>query len=171
MTPMTLVWVREDAPVWDAEKQRVIGGAPEGAFDLSFAEGDPLAGEWWSVRDGEGGPVVAYGRLAIGRGGDAEILLAVDPARQEEGIGTFVLGALEGEALRRGVNYVYNVIPEHRERVVVHDCVRDPGLPRPDRRPAAQAHRGPARSRSGAGRAGPPLLSGELEGCPAQCGS
>jgi GNAT superfamily N-acetyltransferase len=114
-----LTWVREETPVWDADKQRVIGGAPEGAFDLPFAEGDPLPGEWWSARDGE--TVVGYGRLDIGWGGDAEILLAVDPARQEEGIGTFVLGALEGEALRRGINYVYNVVPDHPERIVVHD--------------------------------------------------
>ena len=32
----TLAWVREDHPVWDDDKARVIGGAPEGAFVLPF---------------------------------------------------------------------------------------------------------------------------------------
>ena len=171
---VTLAWVREDTPVWDADKQRVIGGAPEGAFELSFAEGDPLPGEWWAARDGaEDGPVVGYGRLDIDWGGDAEILLAVDPARQEEGIGTFVLGALEGEALRHGINYVYNVIPEHSERAVVHDWFVVRGFrgpidghlrkrvatrPQPSRRPAttdaaydpgAEGDRGPGDEESG----------------------
>jgi len=44
------IWVREESPAWDADKHRIIGGAPEGAFVLPFAEGDPLLGEWWSVR-------------------------------------------------------------------------------------------------------------------------
>ena len=62
-----LTWVREDDPIWDADKQRVIGGAPEGAFVLPFADGDALPGEWWSARDGDG-TVVGYGRLDIDLG-------------------------------------------------------------------------------------------------------
>ena len=50
---MELRWVREDTPVWDADKKRVIGGAPEGAFVIPFADGQELPGEWWSVRDGD----------------------------------------------------------------------------------------------------------------------
>ena len=118
-----LSWQREDDPVWDADKQRVIGGAPEGAFVIPFADGDSLPGEWWSARvdGGSGEEVVGYGRLDIGWGGDAEILLAVDPARQEQGIGSFVLAHLEDEAAGRGLNYVYNVIREHEQRDLVHD--------------------------------------------------
>jgi GNAT superfamily N-acetyltransferase len=115
----SLSWVREDHPVWDADKQRVIGGAPEGAFVLPFHEGDDLPGEWWSARDGD--TVVGYGRLDIGWGGDAEILLAVDPERQEQGVGSFVLAGLEAEASTRGINYVYNTIREHAARDLVHD--------------------------------------------------
>lgn len=73
---MELSWVREEAPVWDADKKRVIGGAPEGAFVIPFADGEELPGEWWSARDDEA--VVGYGRLDTTWGGDAEILLAVD---------------------------------------------------------------------------------------------
>ena len=117
-----LAWVRETDPVWDADKRRVIGGAPDGAFVLPFDEGDPLPGEWWSVREGDAdGPVLAYGRLDVGWGGDAQILLAVDPARQEEGVGSFVLARLEEEAAARGLNYVYNVIRDHEQRDLVHD--------------------------------------------------
>ena len=117
-----LVWVRESDPVWDADKRRVIGGAPEGAFAIPFQDGDPLPGEWWSVREGRGdGFVLGYGRLDIGWGGDAQVLLAVDPSRQEEGIGSFLLAHLEDEAAARGINYVYNSIREHEQRDLVHD--------------------------------------------------
>ncbi|HEY6932458.1 MAG TPA: GNAT family N-acetyltransferase [Marmoricola sp.] len=117
---MELSWVREEPPVWDADKARVIGGAPEGAFVIPFVEGEELPGEWWSVRDADGA-VVGYGRLDTTWGGDAEILLAVDPARQRQGIGSFLLDHLEQEAAARGINYVHNRIREHAERDVVHD--------------------------------------------------
>ena len=117
-----LSWVREDDPVWDADKRRVIGGAPDGAFVIPFRDGEPVPGEWWSVREeGEDGQILAYARLDIGWGGDAQILLAVDPARQEEGVGSFVLARLEDEAAARGINYVYNTIREHEQRDLVHD--------------------------------------------------
>jgi GNAT superfamily N-acetyltransferase len=116
---VTLSWVREDNPTWDADKERVIGGAPEGAFVLGFADGEQLPGEWWSARDGES--VVGYGRLDVTWGGDAEILLAVDPAQQQHGVGSFVLARLEEEAAGQGINYVHNRIREHAERDLVHD--------------------------------------------------
>ena len=117
-----LSWVREESPVWDADKRRVIGGAPDGAFVLPFQDGDSLPGEWWSARaGGPDGDVVGYGRLDIGWGGDAEILLAVDPAQQSGGVGSFVLASLEAEAVDRGLNYVYNTIREHEQRDLVHD--------------------------------------------------
>ena len=170
---MTLTWVREDDPVWDADKQRVIGGAPEGTFVLSFSDGDALPGEWWSARDGEG-LVVGYGRLDIGWGGDAEILLAVDPGRQQEGIGSFVLAGLEDEAGSRGINYVYNTIRQHDGRELVHDWLvvrgfrgsidgdlrkrvgarsESPSAPQPDAHaaydPVASGDRGPGHEESG----------------------
>lgn len=115
-----LQWMREESPRWDADKQRIIGGAPEGAFVLTFAEGDDLPGEWWSVRDRHG-VAVGYGRLDTTWGGDAEILLAVDPQRQSEGIGSFLLAALEHEAVGKGINYVHNRIRDHAQRDLVHD--------------------------------------------------
>ena len=117
-----LVWVREPDPVWDEDKRRVIGGAPPGAFALPFGDGDALPGEWWSARRGsDDGPVLGYGRLDIGWGGDAEVLLAVDPAVQQHGVGSFVLAALEQEAVAHGLNYVHNTIREHDGRDQVHD--------------------------------------------------
>ena len=115
-----LTWVREESPVWDTGKVRVIGGAPPGAFVLGFANGDELPGDWWSAQDPDGS-VVGYGRLDTTWGGDAEILLAVDPGRQESGIGTFILARLEEEAARRGINYVHNRIRDHERRDLVHD--------------------------------------------------
>ena len=115
-----LTWSHEPNPTWDADKTRVIGGAPEGAFVLPFKEGDELPGDWWSARNADG-EVVGYGRLDMTWGGDAEILLAVAPDQQESGVGTFVLDMLDDEAASRGINYIHNRIRDHDQRDVVHD--------------------------------------------------
>ena len=117
---MQLTWFHEETPVWDDDKVRVIGGAPDGAFVIPFQDGQSLPGDWWSARTSDDA-VVGYGRLDTTWGGDAEILLAVDPARQQQGIGSFILARLEDEAAARGINYVHNTIREHTERDLVHD--------------------------------------------------
>lgn len=118
---MELSWAQEANPTWDAEKQRVIGSAPEGALDLSYADGSPLPGDWWSARTADG-DVVGYGWLDATWGGDAEILLAVDASVQEQGVGSFIIGRLEDEAASRGLNYVYNTVrADHPRRDDLHD--------------------------------------------------
>lgn len=116
-----LTWTYEASPTWDADKRRVIGSAPTGALDLAYAEGASLPGDWWAARD-ETGEVVGYGWLDATWGGDAEILLAVDAATQQRGVGSFVIAQLEQEAARRGLNYVYNTVrASHPDRDTVHD--------------------------------------------------
>lgn len=112
---MSLEWIREHPAVWDADKTRIVGGAPAGIFDFDGVEaGAPLAGEWWRVDDG--GATAAYAWMDT-VWGDAEMLLAVDPAHQGSGVGTFVLDRLEEEAGRRGLNYLYNVVrPRHPDK-------------------------------------------------------
>ncbi|WP_062393362.1 GNAT family N-acetyltransferase [Gordonia phthalatica] len=123
---MTLQWERESAPTWDADKQRIVGGAPEGAFDLAYAPDAPVAGEWWAVRDGDA--VVGYGWLDIAWG-DAEILLATAPDAQRRGVGAFVLDNIEAEAAKRGVNYVYNTIRAgHPDRVSLREWLESHGF-------------------------------------------
>jgi hypothetical protein len=59
---MSLEWIREHPAVWDADKARIVGGAPAGIFDFGDVEaGAPLAGEWWRVDDD--GAAAAYGWL------------------------------------------------------------------------------------------------------------
>jgi ribosomal protein S18 acetylase RimI-like enzyme len=116
-----LTWTHEDSPTWDADKQRVVGSAPEGALDLSYADGDALPGDWWAARTSDGA-VVGYGWLDATWGGDAEILLAVDAASQRQGVGSFVIDRLEHEAASRGLNYVYNTVrASHPDRDDLHD--------------------------------------------------
>jgi GNAT superfamily N-acetyltransferase len=115
-----LTWVRDESPMWDADKERVIGGAPDGVFVLNFGQGQALPGDWWYVRDAAGG-VVGYGRLDTTWGGDAEILLAVAPDRQQAGIGSFILAKLDQEAAARDINYIHNRIRDHEQRDLVHD--------------------------------------------------
>jgi N-acetylglutamate synthase-like GNAT family acetyltransferase len=108
-----LEWIQECPPVWDAEKRRIVGGAPEGAFKVpGRAPGELLPGDWWRAeRDGV---VVGYGWMDTTWGGDAEILLAVAPDARGAGAGTFILEQLEREAAHRGLNYLYNVVaPTH----------------------------------------------------------
>jgi ribosomal protein S18 acetylase RimI-like enzyme len=112
---MTLGWIAERSPVrWDADKRRIVGGAPPGMFDSRYraaVEGDVVPGDWWRVEDGS--RVVGYGWLDV-VWGDAEILLATDPDARGRGVGSFILEHLEEEARRRGLNYLYNVVrPTH----------------------------------------------------------
>lgn len=118
---MALTWKIQPNPVWDDDKERVVGGAPPGALDISYRLGTPVPGDWWVAED-ESGAIVGFGWLDATWGGDAEILLAVNPSSQQSGVGTFILGQLEREAAKRGMNYVYNTVREtHPGREVVHD--------------------------------------------------
>jgi len=115
---MALSWIQEQPPRWNGPKLDIIGAAPEGAFDFRHARvGDLLPGDWWRVEDD--GRIVGYGWLdAVW--GDAEILLAVAPADQGRGVGSFILEHLQTEARERGLNYLYNVVREtHPQRAAV----------------------------------------------------
>ncbi len=106
---MTLTWVREDTPVWDAGKQAIVGSSPEGSLELPpMAVGDLAPGEWFRA-EADGVPV-GYGWMDC-TWGDAEITLAVDSSRRREGVGGFIVDHLEREAAARGVNYLYNAVP------------------------------------------------------------
>lgn len=111
---MSLDWIHEQPPLWDMNKARVVGAAPHGIFDLGdFQVGDPMPGEWWRVDDD--GQAVGYGWLDV-VWGDAEILLVVEPSRQGQGVGAFILDQLERESAQRGLNYICNVVkPTHPE--------------------------------------------------------
>lgn len=115
-----LTWRHEPDPTWDADKRRVIGSAPAGVFDLHYADGAALPGDWWTAGTADGA-VVGYGWLDA-TWGDAEILLAVDASSRSRGVGSFVLDRLEDEAARRGLNYVYNTVrATHPDRDGLHD--------------------------------------------------
>lgn len=105
---MPLTWIRENTPSWDADRARVIGGAPAGAFDDARLPRDGiLPGEWWRVE--EAGRVVGYGWMDV-VWGDAEINLAVDPEASGRGVGAFVLHRLTREASSRGLRRLYNTV-------------------------------------------------------------
>src|SRR4051812_23699221 len=107
---MELGWERESVPRWDADKQRIVGGAPSGLFATlrALPDGAPLPGDWWRVTDGP--RAVAFAWMDV-TWGDAEILVAVDPTTHRRGIGTFAMDRLDREAGARGLRYLYNVVP------------------------------------------------------------
>lgn len=109
-----LAWIAETEPRWTPDKARVLGGAPAGAFDTRLTQahpGDMVPGTWFRVERDE--VVVGYGWLDVSWG-DAEILLAVDPSAQEQGIGSYILDRLEAEARAMGLRYLTNIVrPSH----------------------------------------------------------
>jgi N-acetylglutamate synthase-like GNAT family acetyltransferase len=111
---MSLRWIRETPPRWDGDKARIIGQAEAGIFDSRYRrleEGEVLSALWWRVEDE--GAIVGYGWLDS-NWGDAEILLAVDQARQHSGVGDFILHRLHDEAAWAGLNYLTNIVrPTH----------------------------------------------------------
>lgn len=124
-----LNWVYEKRATWDEDKERIIGGARDGVFpneQTNFEVGDTLPSKWWRVEDN--GTVVGYGWLDL-TWGDAEVLLAVDPERREEGVGSFIMEKLKDEARDIGVNYIYNVVPEeHPERESLKEWLVERGF-------------------------------------------
>jgi N-acetylglutamate synthase-like GNAT family acetyltransferase len=111
---MSLRWIRETTPRWDADKARIIGEAEAGIFDSRYRKlesGEVLPAAWWRVEDE--GTVVGYGWLDS-NWGDAEILLAVAKARRRGGVGEFILLRLHEEAAHAGLNYLTNIVrPTH----------------------------------------------------------
>jgi GNAT superfamily N-acetyltransferase len=108
---MTLQWIKEDTPRWDADKQRFFG--PEELAAVGYEPPAPdsvIANEWWRVIDDDG-TVVGYGWLD-NAWGDAKITFVVDRNRRQAGIGGFIVDRLEAEAADRGLNYIYNVVPD-----------------------------------------------------------
>src|SRR6516165_6621996 len=107
---MTLTWTKEDSPRWDADKQRLFGPAELAAVGLPApAPGEPVADEWWRVTDGV--EVAGYGWLDS-EWSDARITFFVAPGQRGRGVGDFILEHLEAEAAARGLNYIYNIVPE-----------------------------------------------------------
>lgn len=107
---MALTWTHETPAKWDSSKQRIVGDAPAGTFDSRYRTLKPGAlvpGEWWRASDGP--TVLGYGWMDVSFG-DAEILLAVDPAARKKGVGAFILEKLDGVARARGLHYLCNVV-------------------------------------------------------------
>ena len=110
---MSLTWHR-DLPVWDADKQRIVGGTANGILDSRYGEireGTTVPCSWFRVeRDGA---IVGYGWVDV-NWGDAEILLATADDAQGGGVGSFILEQLDDEARRMGLAYTCNTVrPTH----------------------------------------------------------
>lgn len=111
-------WVHESTPVWDAQKSKIIGAAPEGSVPaLPSVSGALLPGDWWHVE--HNGQIVGYGWMDI-VWGDGEVLLVVRSDMQGTGVGTFIIEQLAREANKQGLNYIYNRIHSaHPQRSTV----------------------------------------------------
>lgn len=106
---MSKAWIPEPTPRWDASKQALIGAIPAGSLALEAPQkGGLLPGDWFRVE--WNGDVVGYAWLET-TWGDAEIMMAVHPEHQGHGVGGYMVEQLEGEARKRGLHYLFNVVP------------------------------------------------------------
>lgn len=123
-----LRWQKEDLPRWDDDKQRLFDDDALLSVGMDRpAPGVALPDEWWRVT-GDDGAVVGYGWLDS-EWGDAQITFFADPARRGAGIGAFILDRLEHEARKRGLNYIYNVVPDsHPDRAWMTAWLEQHGL-------------------------------------------
>ncbi len=116
---MSYQWHR-DIPVWNADKERILGAVPSGVLDTRYAEmkeGAQVPCQWYRVEDE--GKTIGYGWIDV-VWGDAEILLATADDAQRAGVGAFILQSLDSEARRMGLNYIYNVVrPTHPQAEAV----------------------------------------------------
>ncbi len=116
---MSYQWHR-DLPVWNSDKERIVGGVPVGVLDTRYSEmkdGSTVPCDWFRVE--EEGKTVGYGWIDV-VWGDAEILLATAPDAKKAGVGKFILEQLDHEARRMGLNYIYNMVrPTHPEATEV----------------------------------------------------
>lgn len=106
---MSLTWHR-DIPVWDADKQRIVGGTANGILDSRYGDikvGATVPCSWFHVE--QDGALVGYGWVDV-NWGDAEILLATADNAQGSGVGSFILDNLDEEARRMGLAYIYNTV-------------------------------------------------------------
>ena len=107
---MALSWAKENSPRWDPDKQAVFGPDELASTGLGApAPGAPMPNEWWRVSDRTS--VAGYGWLDS-EWGDARITFVVAPGHRGQGTGAFILEHLEAEAAARGLNYIYNVVPD-----------------------------------------------------------
>lgn len=107
---MSLKFVEEGSPRWDADKARIVGQAEPGIFDHRYAElseGQDLPGTWWRVEDDRG--IAGFAWMDV-TWADAEILLALAPAARGKGLGGKVLDHLAREARKRGLLLLTNVV-------------------------------------------------------------
>jgi len=150
---MELHWIHESPPSWDAEKQRIVGGAGPDIFERSLIEtahGSLLPGDWWRVMAGD--VVVGFGWMDV-TWGDAEMGLAVAPTAQRHGVGGFILDSLAAEASARGLHYLYNVVRDtHPSRAQVSAWLASRGFKASD---DGKLLRSVVRRQSGSGRSLP----------------
>jgi GNAT superfamily N-acetyltransferase len=113
---MTFAWEKEHRPRWDADKNQVFGDEELAAVGLTRPVQDAfIPDEWWRATDDDG-HLVGYGWLDS-EWGNARISFLVAPTARGQGAGDYILERLEEEAAARGLNYIYNVVPNtHPDR-------------------------------------------------------
>lgn len=115
-----MCWIKEEKPLWDRNKIKIIG-SNIGCFVISdIQEGDKLEGKWFKLTD-KYGQIVGYGWIDI-IGGEAEISVAVDKKYKGNGYGTQIINNLYTEIKKLGFDEVIAVVREENSNA--EDVIR-----------------------------------------------
>jgi GNAT superfamily N-acetyltransferase len=101
-------FLKENEPIWDLGKERIIRQSPQGTFDLHTVIGGSLGQEWYKLIN-DGGVTVAFGWLDI-RGDRIEVSLAVDQAYSKLGYGSLIINEMELRAKEMGFNLLAAIV-------------------------------------------------------------
>lgn len=101
------MWIKEEEPVWDSDKEDIIDCAPQGSFNMGPKSNGTISGDWWKLVENK--RVIGYGWISM-ISGDAELLIAVRKSEQHKGYGNIILENLEMEASKLKHNKVVAII-------------------------------------------------------------
>ncbi|MFE4354013.1 GNAT family N-acetyltransferase [Peribacillus butanolivorans] len=101
--------IKEENPIWDIEKENIVGKVEGGTFNLDNLEvGTQLHQEWWKLID-DNDRVLGFGWINY-ENGDFEISLAVHKDYQGSGSGSIIIEGLESIAKEKGFNKTVAIV-------------------------------------------------------------
>lgn len=111
------MWIKENEPIWDGDKERIFIGTEPGCFNFNpnaMVLNNRLSDHWWKLQSHDG-RVIGYGWINEEKN-DAEVSVVVSKEEKcnSKHYGTNILLNLENEAKGIGYNEVIAIVqPEN----------------------------------------------------------
>ncbi|WP_339243074.1 GNAT family N-acetyltransferase [Paenibacillus sp. FSL F4-0243] len=109
--------VKEENPIWDNEKENIVGNVEVGTFNLeNVVVGEELCQEWFKLIDDNVG-VLGFGWIDYNNN-NFEISVAVHKDYQGSGSGSIIIEELERIAKEKGFNEVRGIVKSSNPNAV-----------------------------------------------------